>query len=368
VRGHRDGAAMTAPKRAVVLGGSGFLGRRLVALLAGEAGPNPGWPRFDEIHVADIAPFVESKRLRGALERNGIELSMSMTDVTQLDEVRAAVGGAHTVFHLASLVDVGLRKNPGIVRINVEGTRNVVTACEEVGVPFLVYTSSEDVVLSTEPVTLGDESIPYPIAPIHDYVRTKIEAEKLVLAADGRSGLRTVSIRPVHIYGPDDPHAIGASLRALASGSVPFLLGSGRARFDVVYVDNVAHAHLLAAAKLDDESSRDRVGGQAFFIGEGNAPNYFDWLRPYAEARAVKMPKLRLPDAGVRALARLMELVHTLTGIAVPIHSFHYYILCRDFFFSNAKSEQCLGYRPLVPADEGRERTLAWVKSASFDD
>lgn len=359
---------MNVPKRAVVLGGSGFLGRRLVALIAGEGGFHPEWPRFTEVHVADVAPFVESAGMRAALERNEITLSTSTTDVTSIDEVRAAVAGADTVFHLASMVHVGLESNPKLERVNVLGARNVVLACEDEGVPYLVYTSSEDVVLSDRPIAAGDESIPYPTTFVHDYVRTKIEGEKSILSADGRRGVRTCAIRPVHIYGPEDPHAIGESLRALSSGSVPFLLGSGRARFDVVYVDNVAHAHLLAAGRLHSELTREDVAGQAFFIGENNAPNYFDWLKPYAEARSVKWPKRRLPDRAVRALAGVMEFVHSITGIAVPFHRFHYYVLCQDFFFSGAKAERLLGYRPLVGREEASSRTLAWVKNLRFDD
>ena len=339
-------------KRAVVIGGSGYLGRRLVALIAGDEGRPSAWPRFDHVHIFDQAPFEESAELREARERAGIGLSSAIGDIRSRESVNDAVRGAHTVFHLASLVFVGLRPNPLIEATNVEGTKNVVLACEDVGVPFLVYTSSEDVVLGETPVVNGDESIPYPSRSIHDYVRTKIEGERIVLAADGRRGVRTCSIRPVHIYGPHD-HAIKASLVAFGKGTVPFLLGDGSARFDVVYMDNVAHAHLLAAAKLHDLSTQDRIGGQAFFVGEGNALNYFEWLRPYAKAKDIELPRFRLPFAGVAVLVRLMEIVHRLTGREVLLHRFHLHVLCQDFFFSNAKAERELGYRPLVPPEEG---------------
>jgi len=359
---------MNRSTKAVVLGGSGFLGRRLVALISGEAGREPAWPRFDEVHVADVAPFVESPALRAALERTGITLTTSTTDITELDEVRAAVSGATVVFHLASIVDVGLAKNPRIDRINVDGAQNVAVACRDEGVKALVYTSSEDVVLSDRPIVAGDESLPYPTTIVHDYVRTKIEGERRILQMNGQGGLVTCAIRPVHIYGPEDPHAIEASLRALSSGTVPFRLGSGRARFDVVYVDNVAHGHLLAAGRLLDASSRESVAGKAFFIGEGYAPNYFDWLEPYAEARGISLPTFKLPDAGVRILARGMEWAHKLTGAEVPFHRFHYYVLCQDFFFSNERARSLLGYRPLVGVDVARERTLAWVKTLRIED
>lgn len=91
---------------------------------------------------------------------------------------------------------------PTIDEVNVRGAQNVVDACVELGVPRLVYTSREDVVLGRTPVRGGDESLPYPARPIHAYVRTKIAGERAMLEANGRGSLRTVSIRPVHIYGP----------------------------------------------------------------------------------------------------------------------------------------------------------------------
>lgn len=345
--------------RAVIIGASGFLGRRLVMLAAGEevdAGRPSGWPTFDEIHAVDVVPF-------GDLAAEGLtsRVTTGHCDVRVKDDLRRALAGAHTVFHLASIVDVSLRKNPKIEAVNVEGTRNVVEVCRELGVSVLVYTSSEDVVLGPTPVVRGDESIPYPTTMLHDYVRTKIEGEKIARAADTRGALRTVSIRPVHVYGPNDPHAIVVSLRAFASGSVPFLLGDGSARFDVVYVDNVVHAHLLAAQALADPERRDRIGGEAFIAGEDNAPNYFEWLRPYADSRAVRMPRRHLGRRRTALVAKLMELVHRVTGKDVPFHTFHRHVIGEDFFFTGEKARRELGYAPIVSPEEGQRRTIAWL-------
>lgn len=334
-------------QKTVVLGGAGFLGRRLTAFLRGESpvsGRPQEWAHFDEVRVLDRDAAAPD--LRG--------------DICERDDLMRAFEGAHTVFHLASVVHVGLDKNPIIDRVNIEGTRRVVEAARAQGVRSLVYTSSEDVVLDTRPVRGGDEAIPYPERPIHDYVRTKIEAEKIVLSAHSPA-LQTLSLRPVHIYGPDDPHAIPTSLRAFSSGSVPFLLGDGSAKFDVVYVDNVAHAHLLAARLLEREP--ERVGGKAYFIGEDNAPNYFDFLRPYAAAAGVDMPRLRLPFWATATLATAMELAWRTTGANVPFHRFHLRVIGQDFYFSHDRARRDLGYRPLVSPDEGRARTAEWVRA-----
>ena len=361
----RDPVVLNSPRKAVVIGGAGFLGKRLVTMLGGGDGsfePPDEWPRFDHVHVVDLATYLEDARAKAEREKRGISISSAIGDIRSKEDLRAALRGAHTVFHLASLVDVGLKKNPAIEEINVAGTRNVVEVCQELGVPFLVYTSSEDVVFSETPVSGGDESLPYPTKPLHEYVRTKIEGERAVREADGERGLRTCAIRPVHIYGPNDPHAIVESLEAFAEGRVPFLLGNGSARFDVVHVDNVVHAHLLAAAKLHDPATRDQVGGGVYFAGEGHAPNYFEFLRPFAEARGIRMPRLRLPGPVVLMLAQGMEIVHRVTGLDVPFHRFHYHILVKDFFFTNANAERDLGCQPIVTKEEGIAQTVAWVR------
>jgi nucleoside-diphosphate-sugar epimerase len=56
-----------------------------------------------------------------------------------------------------------------------------------------------------------------------------------------------------------------------------------------------------------------------------------------------------------------MELVHRVTGAEVPFHGFHYHILTQHFYFDGKKAARELGYRPLVPPDEGLRRTIAWL-------
>jgi len=367
--GENGEGASSSHRRAVVIGGAGFLGKRLVTMLGGGDGsfePPSQWPRFDHVHVLDREPYAEDPQSMRQRERRDIGISSAIGDIRSKDDLRTALHDAHTVFHLASLVDVGLKKNPAIEEINVGGTRNVIEVCQELGIPFLVYTSTEDVVFSETPVSGGDESLPYPSKPLHEYVRTKIEGERAVRAADGERGLRTCAIRPVHIYGPDDPHAMIQSLEAFAERRVPFLLGNGTARFDVVHVDNVAHAHLLAAAKLQDPATSDEVGGRVYFAGEGHAPNYFEFLRPFADASGIAMPRVRLPGPVVLLLAQGMELVHRVTGVEVPFHRFHYHILVKDFFFSNANAERDLGYAPVVSKEEGMAQTIDWVRTLKF--
>ncbi|GAA5945451.1 hypothetical protein JCM3775_006782, partial [Rhodotorula graminis] len=76
------------------------------------------------------------------------------------------------------------------------------------------------------------------------------KAESIVLAANGKGGLLTVAIRPAGIFGPGDRQAIPGMMDVLKSGKTKFQVGTNENLFDWTYVDNVVHAHLVAAERL----------------------------------------------------------------------------------------------------------------------
>ena len=172
-----------------------------------------------------------------------------------------------------------------------------------------------DVVLSGNDICNGDAAtLPYPKHPINGYIATKIAAEKLIRAADGSrlpggGAMRTVALRPGHIYGERDPHALKTVAATVRSGGLPFLLGNPkRAKIDVTYSSNVAHAHVLAAAALANEDFR--CAGGAYHISEGNHQNWWDFCRPYVECKGLVLTSWYLPYWVVYTLAVIIELLH----------------------------------------------------------
>ena len=136
--------------------------------------------------------------------------------------------------------------------VNVTGTKNVIQACQDAGVPKLVYTSSAGVIYSgQENLVDADERIAYPKKPLDAYNDTKARAEELVLEANGVKGVLTCALRPSGIFGPGDRQAISGFHSVIKNGQTKFQIGKNENLFDWTYVGNVAHAHLLAADKLD---------------------------------------------------------------------------------------------------------------------
>ncbi|GAA5871146.1 hypothetical protein JCM3774_006805 [Rhodotorula dairenensis] len=220
----------------LVIGGEGFLGHRLVELLV---------ERYPQASVASLdivqRHFPEKK-----------QWTFYSADLTALDSLAAAFKqhAARIVFHTASPW-TGSGKEV-CEKVNVDGTRTVVEACVQEGVERLVFTSSAGTVYDGFDLVNVDERMPFPEHPLDAYNETKAKAEQIVLEANGKDGLLTVAIRPAGIFGPGDRQAVPGVMEVLKSGKTKFQVGSNRNLFDWTYVDNVVHAHLLAAEKLAD--------------------------------------------------------------------------------------------------------------------
>ncbi|KAJ9470192.1 3beta-hydroxysteroid-dehydrogenase/decarboxylase isoform 1 [Diplonema papillatum] len=355
-----------AGETCAVLGGAGFLGQHLTKMLASK---KPGDDQYYErVRVLDVAPLLGGRDT--GVEFTAAELRRvdhTIGSVSSGEDLDKVVEGASCVFHLASVVDVRLNPGPNLRKVNVEGTKQVIDACRRHSVPRLVYTSSEDIFQTGTPCVLESGiTCGYAASPPNQYCATKIEADKLVLSADGgEGGLRTVSVRSTHIYGPGDAHTLLQAAAALKAGQVVFRFGDGTARVDLVYVENLAHAHLLAAQALRDKP--DQVSGKGYIISESFRLNFFEFLQPYMQAVGLAFPKWYVPVSLLKPVAFFFECVHaafTAFGLGSWVEPQLTLYLCyaigHNFTFVHDAATRDLGYHPIVSSEEGTRRTMEW--------
>ncbi|MDT5311815.1 MAG: 3beta-hydroxy-Delta5-steroid dehydrogenase / steroid Delta-isomerase, partial [Mycobacterium sp.] len=185
-----DSTLTTDLGRVLVTGGSGFVGTNLVTELL---------DRGHEVRSFDRAPSPLSARER---------FQTVVGDITDATDVANAVEGIDTVIHTAAVIDLmGGGSAPARERsfaVNVGGTKNLVHAAQNAGVKRFVYTASNSVVMGGQPITGGDETLPYTQRFADLYTETKVVAEKFVLSQNGEGGLLTCSIRPSGIWGRGD--------------------------------------------------------------------------------------------------------------------------------------------------------------------
>lgn len=283
-------------------------------------------------------------------------------DIRDRDTVRMACEGVHTVYHTAALVSQSLGRPVAMYDVNVGGTDNIITACQEQGVRHLVYSSSIDVVFDGTSIRNGDERLPYPRRHLDYYGETKMIAEQHVLAANGAS-LRSVSLRVGGLYGPND-HQRFPPIIALARQGAFVRLGDGRARFNHVYVGNAAHAHLLAAEALGHGESP--VHGGRYFITDYEASNFFDFVQHYLDQLHLPIAVRRVPYAVAALIAQVYAWRYRLLPLpAFAAPTLTRYVVaatCQDFWFSHQQAARDFGYQPVISLDTAEARTLTWLR------
>ncbi|KAK4056117.1 erg26, C-3 sterol dehydrogenase [Microbotryomycetes sp. JL221] len=217
-----------------VIGGEGFLGQHLVTALRRQFGD-------DRVASLGLTQRTFDKQYR-----------FFTTDITNVDSVVTSVkrSGATTIFHTASSHgDASIQQ---CQHINVNGTRNIVTACQQLGIRKLVFTSTVTIALGDgESLINVDERLPPNEHASNPYVATKAIAERIVLEANGKHGLLTCSIRPGAIIGPGERQVIPGFISVLKSHQAFVQMGSNLNLFDFVHVKDVVNSHLLAADRLD---------------------------------------------------------------------------------------------------------------------
>ncbi|KZT37088.1 C-3 sterol dehydrogenase [Sistotremastrum suecicum HHB10207 ss-3] len=220
----------------LVIGGSGFLGKHLVEMLLKKGEAVAIFDLVQRFTIENV-PFFPGDIVDKASIENAIQKS-----------------GATVVFHTVSPIH-GL-PNPDIyTKVNVHGTQAVIDACIATSLKYLVYTSSAGVVFDGGDLIDVDERLPYPAKPYDIYNDTKAQAETLVLQANGKSGLKTCALRPAGIFGPGERQAIQHMVKPIAEKKTHFQIGPNTNLFDWTYVENVAHAHILAAQGLITQSA-----------------------------------------------------------------------------------------------------------------
>ncbi len=179
-----------------------------------------------------------------ALERAGHEVRRDWVDVRDGLALERAVRGCEAVVHVAALYSFTASASE-IEAVNVGGTRNVIAACRAAGVRRLVHTSSAGTCGPVEGRAPAEEDSPPPWELGVPYKRTKLEAERLVLAA-ALDGLEALSVNPTTPIGEGDdaPTPTGRMVRAVACGRYRATLRSGG--LNLVDVRDVARGHVLA--------------------------------------------------------------------------------------------------------------------------
>jgi UDP-glucose 4-epimerase len=221
-----------AGRRILVTGGSGFIGRHVVADLIGAGA---------QVRVLDLQAHPDP------------EVEIMQGDMAQPDVLQAALEGAvDGVVHLAAVTSV-LRsvEHPTLTyRTNVEATAMLLEGARNAGARSLVFASTNAVTGPMRGPAITEREVLRPLTP---YGATKAAGEMLMSAYTSSYGLRCVALRLTNVYGPGmqaKDSIVARLMRAIRLGSTFEIYGDGRQVRDYVHAADVTAAVRLGL--LDD--------------------------------------------------------------------------------------------------------------------
>jgi dihydroflavonol-4-reductase len=320
---------------ALVIGANGYLGSHVTRQLV-EAG------RDVRVMVRDGANTVGIDDLK---------VTRFVGDIWNDDVLREAMAGCGDVYYC--VVDTrGWLKDPApLFRTNVEGTRNVLEIAKDAGLQRFIFTSSYVTVgrRRGHTATEGDVIVNKGLTP---YVRSRVQAENLVMQYARDHGLPAVAMCVSTTYGAGDwgrtPH--GAIIAGAAFGKLPFVMKG--IELEAVGVDDAARAMILAAEK--------GTVGERYLISEKMISNA-DVVRIAAEAAGVPAPTKAVPLAMSWSMAVLGSAKARLKGTDEQLSIGSLRLMRAEAPVDCGKAKRELGWQPRPVEESIREAAKFWV-------
>ena len=254
-------------------------------------------------------------------------------DITDPDSLRCPMAGVDGVFHIAGWYKIGSKDRAEGERINVAGTRNVLTAMRDLGIRKGVYTSTLAVSSDTHG-ELVDETYRSDGPWLTEYDRTKWVAHYEVAEPMIRAGLPLVIVQPGVNYGPGDTSEIRPLIVRYLQRKLRAL--PKRTAYCWAHVDDTARGHLLAMEKGSV--------GQTYMLA-GWPHTLIDAFDLAERITGIHAPRFHASPGLLRAMAAISrsERLRVAAGVT--------------YLGSNAKARRELGFAPR-PLEEGLRETL----------
>jgi dihydroflavonol-4-reductase len=235
------------PPDVFLTGPTGFIGGALLRRLLSDRRPVRALVRSDRDATA-VASL-------GAIPVLG--------DVRDPGSLLAGMEGCRVVYHASGVNAFCLRDPSEMMRVNVDGSVNVIEAAAATGVTRVVYTSSAAAVGEAA----GTEDSPHRGTHHTWYERSKHEAEVAVLERAGRLGVPVVSVNPSSVQGPGRRGGTARILIGYLNGRLRFAVDT---TLSVVYIDDCVEGHMLAETR-GMPGERYLLNGSVATVGEAVA-------------------------------------------------------------------------------------------------
>jgi dihydroflavonol-4-reductase len=323
----------------LVIGANGFLGSHVTRQLVGDG--------------HDVRVMVRDGA--NTIGIDDLEVTRVVGDIWGDDTLRDAMRGVDDVYYCVVDTRGWLRDPAPLFRTNVDGTRNVLEVASQkdiaAGLRKFIFTSSYVTVgrrrghVATEDDIIVDRGLT-------PYVRSRVQAEQLVLQYAKEHGLPAVAMGVSTTYGSGDwgrtPH--GAIIAGAAFGKLPFVMD--KIELEAVGITDAARAMVLAA-------EHGRVG-ERYLVSEKMITNA-EVVRIAAEAAGVPAPTKSIPLPVSYALAIAGSAKAKLRGTDEQLSLGSLRLMRAEAPVDHSKATRELGWQPRPVEESIREAARFWA-------
>lgn len=310
----------------MIIGGSGFVGTRLISMLQ------------DSYTVFNLDKATSQEH--GSLTQIG--------DVREPESFTSQLSGQNAVILLAAEHRDDVSPTSLYYDVNVEGMRNVLNAMDAQGVKNIVFTSSVAIYGMNQPTPPTETS---PEAPFNHYGKSKWQAEQVlqewIAKGEGRNAL---VIRPTVIFGEENRGNVFNLLKQIYTGKF-LMIGNGQNRKSMAYVGNIV---AFMKYKLESGFSKMEIFNYV------DKPD-FDMNTLVSEIyrhKGQSASKLRIPYPIGLLGGYCFDLLAKVTGKKLPISSIRVKKFCSSTEINGDKLDASGFVRP-VDFKEGLQQTLS---------
>lgn len=320
----------------LVTGGTGLVGTRLLFDLVSDGKQVRAIKRkSSSLAMLEKIFHVLSDRAEELLK----QIEWADGDVQDYLSLESAIQGIEQVYHCAAVVSFDPKDKPMMMRINVDGTANVVNAALVAGIKKLCFVSSVAALGRAEENIMIDENGDWSDSKENSaYAKSKYAAEREVWRGVAE-GLNAVIVNPSIIIGPGDPQKSSAKLLATSMKGNPFYTEGVNAFVDVRDVSRTM------IRLMESEIMNER-----FIINQGNY-SYRHIFNLMAEGFGKKHPRIEVKPWMFEILWRLDKFRSLISGTSPLITRETARTSSKRYLYSNDKISKALNFE-FIPIAE----------------
>lgn len=315
-------------KKAIVTGGSGYLGNVLIKKLL-----SLSWSVVNiDINSSDIK------------DSNYKYFNCDIRDYSKLEK---NLPEANVIFHCVAQVPV-LKDKKKFWSVNSEGTKNICIVAKKKKINKLIYVSSSAVFGNPKSNPVDELTIP---EPAEDYGKAKLNGE-LICKKYASESLKIIIIRPRTILGHDRLGIVQILFDWIRNGKVIPVLNNGENIYQFVHVDDLVDSFLLSEQKIKNNY-------EIFNIGTDNYSTMYDLLNNLVKKTDSKSYIKSLPLGLFEFFGNLLYLLNL-----TPLGPYHHLMYGRSLWFDISKAKGELGFKPIYSNDQMIYETyLTYIKN-----